>query len=618
MDGYLIIDNNLFRCINCYRFDNDMRFHRCGGVCVQCIEESEGQFACRICDREIKSSSNSLFFVQNIIPKELECPYKAVGCKWSGSMFEYAYHATFCPIKLQFSQYQIISIDQLTPKSNGLFNITYGKMWMYLGDIKDGKRHGQGKEYKNGLCYNGDWLIDEQTGHGTISYEDRSSYVGQVKKGMRHGKGKFLSVRGELYDGDWVNDYREGNGIFSNSKGHVIRAQWKNDKKNGKGVIIQSGNIFSAIWKDDQIISRGGTVYYPNGDKYEGEVNDVMLKVGKGRMEYANKTYYEGDWKDDMKHGVGKTNRYFGNYTEGEFALNDIVTIFKVEFDKNERFEGNYSALHGKGEGTLYYAYGRYEGQLGNNFKKEGAGKLILNNGDEFKGNFTNDRKEGRGIYKYSNGDYYDGMWKNDIYHGKGKFYYAADKSTYVGEFEEGLKQGEGKLTHSNGDFYIGTWYKNKKSGKGTYKKGELKYEGAFKADYFEGYGSLSLNDKTVFAGDFINGQFDGQGSYYFENGDKYYGSFVDGKMNGKGKYYYKTGDVYTGNFKNDSFDGPGKYQFAKQNAYAGDFKQGMFWGKGAFFYTQKGFKYEANWRSDAPIRHEIKMTKFDPKSNYL
>lgn len=618
MNGYLIIDQNLFRCTKCCRFDNNMRFHRCGGVCLDCLSESEESFICRICDKEIRDISNSIFFVQNIVPQELECPYKAAGCNWSGKIFDYSLHSNFCLVKSKITHFEIIQSEQLTSKCTGLYSIHFDKFWIYLGEVKDGKRHGQGKEFKKGIIYNGDWKNDEQTGYATITYDDRSSYVGQVKKGCRHGKGKFISSRGDFYNGEWVNDIKEGNGVWSNSKGHVIRVAWRNDKKNGKGVIIQGGCVFEALWVDDQIVSRSGTISYPNGDKYEGEVNEHMHKTGKGRMDYNNKTYYEGEWKDDMKHGFGKTNRYLGNYTEGEFALNDVVTIFKIEFDKNERFEGKYSALHGKGEGVFTYSYGRYEGQLGNNFKRDGTGRLILNNGDEYKGQFVSDRREGRGVYRYSNNDYYDGLWKNDIYNGNGKFYCAADKSTFVGEFEDGFKKGEGKQTYANGDFYHGGWYKNKKSGRGTYKKGDLKYEGAFKADYFEGYGVLSLNDKVVYTGDFINGRFEGQGSYYFDNGDKYYGCFVDGKMTGKGKYYYNNGDVYTGTFKNDCLDGPGKYQYAKQNAYSGDFKQGMFWGKGVYFYTQKGFKFEANWRSDVPIRHDIKVSKFDPKSKYL
>lgn len=46
-------------------------------------------------------------------------------------------------------------------------------------------------------------------------------------------------------------------------------------------------------------------VSYANGDKYEGEVLQ-KLRHGNGQMVYSNGEIYNGMWKNDAEHGIGK------------------------------------------------------------------------------------------------------------------------------------------------------------------------------------------------------------------------------------------------------------------------------------------------------------------------
>ena len=85
---------------------------------------------------------------------------------------------------------------------------------MYIGEYKDGLRHGKGTlYYLNGdIKYEGDFVNDKFEGNGKYILEDGEYYIGQFKNGKRHGKGIEYYEDGNIeYDGDWVNDKPEGN-----------------------------------------------------------------------------------------------------------------------------------------------------------------------------------------------------------------------------------------------------------------------------------------------------------------------------------------------------------------------------------------------------------------------
>ena len=74
------------------------------------------------------------------------------------------------------------------------------------------------------------------------------------------------------------------------------------------------------------------------------------------------------------------------------------------------------------------------------------------------------------------------------------------------------------------------------KNGKGKvyYKNGNIKYDGGF-----------------------VNDKYEGNGKYIYESGDYYIGQFLNGLKHGKGKEYFKNGIIkYDGDFINDKFGG--------------------------------------------------------------
>ena len=75
----------------------------------------------------------------------------------------------------------------------------------YMGDIKDGKRHGTGKFiYQNGDTYDGEWVNDLKEGEGTYTYKnDSHTYIGSFLKNEFNGWGTLNIIGGGKYEGEW-------------------------------------------------------------------------------------------------------------------------------------------------------------------------------------------------------------------------------------------------------------------------------------------------------------------------------------------------------------------------------------------------------------------------------
>jgi len=134
--------------------------------------------------------------------------------------------------------------------------VTYGDGSQYMGQIVDGKRHGQGKwESKSGM-YEGQWQADVQHGKGRQTWSDGRVYDGQFQNGkfagsgrmvwetqrglltyegayqddLKHGKGKFVWADGRTYDGYWERGKRHGRGTYTNARHEQKIGYWVDDK----------------------------------------------------------------------------------------------------------------------------------------------------------------------------------------------------------------------------------------------------------------------------------------------------------------------------------------------------------------------------------------------------
>ncbi|TNJ41908.1 hypothetical protein KFZ70_02795 [Tamlana fucoidanivorans] len=136
-------------------------------------------------------------------------------------------------------------------------------------------------------------------------YDDGSLYVGTVNRYLqKHGQGKKTYADGDVYEGEWQENYKSGFGIYTWPDGKVYTGEWKDDKRNGHGSFTWlSGQIYSGEWKDGKYNGQG-KMSYANGDVYEGEWKNG-LREGQGQFTRLDGFNYDGEWQADKQHGKG-------------------------------------------------------------------------------------------------------------------------------------------------------------------------------------------------------------------------------------------------------------------------------------------------------------------------
>lgn len=159
---------------------------------------------------------------------------------------------------------------------------------------------------------------------------------------------------------------------------------------------------------------------------------------------------------------------------------------------------------------------------------------------------------------EWGEGDLYEGeVDAKDRPDGEGKLthtsYYSAGNYTYEGHFRRGKKDGNGVLVQA-GDRYEGEWKNDLRDGYGTqvYCFGDT-YVGYWKEDKHHGEGTLTQKDGTVYEGKLFDmGAITGCGKVTYPNGDVYEGQVKFSKREGRGKITYKDGRIFEGKWLDD------------------------------------------------------------------
>ena len=181
-----------------------------------------------------------------------------------------------------------------------------------------------------------------------------------------------------------------------------------------------------------------------NGDKYIGKIENNELHGRSYYIMYDNEDIimeYKGDFKNNLRDGIGQCTFDNGNIYTGEF---------------------HEDLMNGLGE-MIYSNEDKYIGQWKNN-KKHGVGVFTWADGSRYNGEFVGGKMEGYGLCFDCHGNLiYEGEWKNNLIHGKGTYIWNEGKK-YVGEFMHGKKHGVGTFYLDGELIYDGTWKFDKPS----------------------------------------------------------------------------------------------------------------------------------------------------------
>ena len=201
----------------------------------------------------------------------------------------------------------------------------WGEGGTYVGEWLNNDMHGQGRrEYGDGTIYVGQWERNAPHGLGMMIWpkEDgdvrKQKYVGNFKDGKRHGHGTYYYGSGNEYSGEWRGDDRTGVGTYTFANGHVLTGKVENGEFTGSGIQIWNNGLDD----DDTYVgnlndgSRNGygAFHYGDGSIFYGSWKDAE-KDGYGKFVSL----------DGIISGEGK-------YIDGELTFDlDLSTDFQKE-----------------------------------------------------------------------------------------------------------------------------------------------------------------------------------------------------------------------------------------------------------------------------------------------
>ena len=220
----------------------------------------------------------------------------------------------------------------------------------YIGEFRDMKRWGTGKLVTNRIIYEGEFVNDKINGKGRIKFlKSGIEYEGTFINDNIEGYGKFKWINGDVYEGEVKNNKMHGNGIYHYKNGkifkglfengqisHIENAYMKNSLKSEQlnykydnekfdyinpyrkieSLKIDNSEIIKSNYKSKKYPTKTyqpqvKTIYNPEHEKYEKEINDNILNVN----EFAQ-------------------NKDVNIHENNKYALNNVTKINKFNNDK--------------------------------------------------------------------------------------------------------------------------------------------------------------------------------------------------------------------------------------------------------------------------------------------
>jgi hypothetical protein len=164
-----------------------------------------------------------------------------------------------------------------------------------------------------------------------------------------------------------------------------------------------------------------GKASYPNRSSYEGQFQNY-LRHGHGALTLSDGTKYESEWKNDERHGKGKEfwadgTVFAGTYVKGMRSGHGVMT-----WPEGSKYTGQFERGRANGEGELVRTDGSvYQGRFLEDCMAC-EGHMKWRDGVEYKGQFAGNRREGFGKMVWTTGRWknYEGHWKDGVQHGHG------------------------------------------------------------------------------------------------------------------------------------------------------------------------------------------------------
>jgi len=364
-----------------------------------------------------------------------------------------------------------------------------------------------------------------------------------------------------------------------------------------------------------------GIFVYENGDCYEGE-NKNNIRHGHGIMHYRNwGEKYDGSWIDDNRVGRGTLNFTNGDTYIGEFKLNVPWGIGVYRYADGYVEQGEFFDYLFVDKIKLPGLTDEDKVEVGKVIKTDAAAGELSVTGKDLKtgdklfveinglmaalevtapmAEYTQCKMIGgtRMLISRVNSGMPVFSLMAGIKRGNNTFLFP-NGNRYIGDYKGNLMHGAGEFYWTNGNIYRGEFKNGMRHGKGvlTYYNGSS-YSGEWKNGYMEGSGVYTWSNGNQYTGDFLRGFREGKAAFVWGNGDKYVGDFKKDLMDGYGEYTSVNGESYSGAYKDDMKDGKGTYVWKSGDKYVGEWKKNLHDGDGTYIWNDGG-RYVGQWKN--------------------
>ena len=379
--------------------------------------------------------------------------------------------------------------------------------------------------------------------HAAFTYADNSHYAGgfDADKKLWEGYGRLKLSTGDIYEGSFKAGIRHGKGMQKYATGDVYHGTFESGLRNGNGVYYEVQGGGSAAWHRKQ---RQFDVYTQRRVERGQGLADTHMQLAwqfpktLGAMDPRHDTMnrYEGDWKDDMRHGKGVLTectvtvprKYHVEYDTGQLKV-------KKPIGKNELLPRELAYVQSSMVVTAGHLLEpntcRVYGESPFHFSIEPAlpdgiyldaetgaisGSSVRDmNRTLFTITCNNDEslREGGGdpatahIFITVLEDGVVSGWRTKAY---------ADGSVYTGMFQQGLWHGRGTLHLASGEVYRGSFEHGRRHGHADAEYANASYSGEFANDARQGFGRMTYATGDVYVGDWSDGNRHGMGEMTF------------------------------------------------------------------------------------------------------
>lgn len=414
-----------------------------------------------------------------------------------------------------------------------------------------------------------------------------------------------------MLEGCLITSEQTYNGFFHENQFH------------GKGVLMHAdGSIFEGTFNKGGF--NHGTLTTENWT-YVGSFGPGNLRDGSGRLSSKNGDVYEGDFKDDMKHGIGVETRANGFVHHGNWE-NDLPhghgTLRTEHVELTGYWKGGQTS-DGPGWTIMYPKAGViYEGEAKGG-KPHGKGKLSIASGSsvlKYNGDFCLGLRHGEGVLTVQSHVIYEGAWigdepadKNHLA-GNNQILSSQPKGDKTSRCEEPQDEPELESNHcklslktssdvsaktiiyDNGDSFRGQVDEDlNRHGFGVYtvKATGKVYSGEWQCSKLQGMGTVTFpHIGATYNGVFVDGKMEGNGSMKFPDGSEYKGMFRSGMVHGCGKLRDRINRlIYNGQFLEGQKHGQGKETHPDGTLYEGEFAENTRHGQGKVYRLAQGPK---------------------------